>query len=81
MNHDDLQALARQYFIFDTGMSRANLIRKIQLETNHLDCFSTGKLNCAESTCPWFDECVAGERKEQAPEHLGGAAGRTEGEA
>lgn len=58
MNLTDLQLLAQQYFIADTGLGLANLVRKIQLAEGHSDCFSTDKTHCDEIRCRWRIECL-----------------------
>ena len=58
MKQDDLIRLARQYFIADTGLSKANLIRKIQIVEGHLDCYATGKKQCEQMNCRWRDSCL-----------------------
>lgn len=66
MNQKDLLDLARKYFIFDAGLGEAHLIRKIQLEQGHVDCFATGKSGCDQMTCGWRMECLGGS-PEDAP--------------
>lgn len=58
MDKADLVKLARQYFIADSGLSTANLIRKIQLAEGHVDCYATGKRQCAQMNCRWRDSCL-----------------------
>lgn len=59
MNQRDLIELAKKYFIFDAGLSKANLIRKIQVEQGHTDCFATGKRSCDQTTCWWRTDCLS----------------------
>jgi len=58
MDKSELLKLAGQYFISDTGLSVANLVRKIQLAEGHTDCFSTGRTRCDQMTCRWRAECL-----------------------
>ena len=58
MKQDDLIRLARQYFISDSGLSTANLIRKIQIVEGHQDCYATGKKQCDQMNCRWRDSCL-----------------------
>lgn len=58
MSNEELLKLARQYFISDTGLSKANLIRKIQIADGHVGCFATGKTHCDQMTCPWRNDCL-----------------------
>jgi hypothetical protein len=57
MDKTELHKLAAQYLISDTGMSMANLIRKIQLAEGHADCFLTGKIPCDQLSCRWYPMC------------------------
>jgi len=59
----NLIALARQYFISDSGLSETNLIRKIQIAEGKSDCYMTGKKTCNQSGCRWRAQCLP-ERKE-----------------
>ena len=58
MNTAELLTLARQYFISDTGLSEANLIRKIQIAEGHIDCFATDKKHCDQIDCRWRRQCL-----------------------
>lgn len=62
MKKTELLKIARQYFISDTGLSAANLIRKIQIAEGHVDCFATGKTVCDQMACRWRNDCM-GEAK------------------
>jgi hypothetical protein len=57
MDTNELRKLAAQYLISDSGMSMANLIRKIQLAEGHADCFWTGKIPCEQLSCRWYSMC------------------------
>jgi hypothetical protein len=59
MDKSELLKLAGQYFISDTGLSVANLVRKIQLAEGHTDCFSTGRTRCDQMACRWRAECLS----------------------
>ena len=59
MNNGELLKLAGQYFISDSGLSVANLVRKIQLAEGHVDCFSTGRTRCDQMGCQWRAECLS----------------------
>lgn len=59
MSQDDLLELAKRYFIFDAGLSKANLIRKIQVEQGHIDCYATGKSSCEQMQCWWRKGCLS----------------------
>lgn len=59
MNQKDLIELAKKYFIFDASLSKANLIRKIQTEQGHTDCYATGKTDCDQLTCWWRKGCLS----------------------
>ncbi len=58
MDKAGLLKIADQYFIASTGLTTANLVRKIQRAEGHADCFATGKKNCDEMTCRWRDDCL-----------------------
>lgn len=70
MNKGELLKLAGRYFIADTGLSVANLIRKIQIAEGHIDCFATGKTQCDQMACRWRKECLLqpGEQTATEPE-------------
>jgi len=65
MNQTDMRNLAKQYFISDAGLSKANLIRKIQVAEGNVDCFATGKSRCERMDCRWRRDCL-GESVESA---------------
>ena len=64
MKQSDLINLAKKYFIFDPGLSKANLVRKIQREQGHIDCFATGKTECDQLDCWWRQDCLQGSPKD-----------------
>ena len=70
MNKEELLKLAGRYFVSDTGLSVANLIRKIQIAEGHTDCFATGKIQCDQMACRWRKECLPqpGEQTATEPE-------------
>ncbi len=70
MTKAELLKLAGQYFIADTGLSTANLIRKIQIAEGHVDCYATDKKNCEQMTCRWRKECLpeSSEKETSEPE-------------
>jgi len=70
MNKGELLKLAGRYFIADTGLSVANLIRKIQIAEGYIDCFSTGKSQCDQMACQWRKDCLppSGEQTLTEPE-------------
>ncbi len=59
MNQQELLKFARRYFISDDGLSRNNLIRKIQRAEGHVECFARGKTECEQMECSWRRECLA----------------------
>jgi hypothetical protein len=60
MNKDSLVELARRYYISDTGLSEAHLVRKIQVAQGDVDCFQTGRQGCTQVACRWRQECFQG---------------------
>ena len=52
-----LREFAKRYFVFDDGLSSANLVRKIQLAQGEVACFATGRAECANANCRWRKEC------------------------
>jgi len=58
VNKKELIELATQYLIADDGLSKSNLIRKIQLAQGKQDCFATGKNHCDQTACPWRKDCM-----------------------
>lgn len=68
MNRAELLKLAGQYYISDAGQSMANLVRKIQIAEGHVDCFATGKTECAQMNCRWRAECLGDATAEASTE-------------
>lgn len=68
MKTEDLQKLAKEYFILDDGLGETNLIRRIQCAAGHLDCFATPRFwTCRELDCMWRDECAQKAAESAAP--------------
>lgn len=54
-----LLTLARQYFIYEDGLSPVQIIRKIQVIEGGLDCFATPRAwSCPQFECRWRKECL-----------------------
>jgi len=50
--------LAKKHFIFDAGLGRVELIRRIQLEEGQLDCYAKAPQgSCYQSGCLWSETC------------------------
>lgn len=77
MDKAELLKLAGQYFISDTGLSVANLIRKIQIAEGHVDCFATDRLRCDQLSCRWRQECLPPEVLAESEKPADPAAARS----
>lgn len=75
MKKRDLIDLAKKYFIFDAGLSKANLIRKIQVEQGQGDCYATGRINCEQMACPWRNDCFADFAEDAAADNSAARSG------
>jgi hypothetical protein len=58
MNATDVSELAKRYLVSSKGLSKPQLIRKIQRAQGNLDCFATGKSSCEHIQCPWRVDCL-----------------------
>jgi hypothetical protein len=55
----NLLKLAQLHCIFDAALSKAALIRAIQLSQGSLDCYASADAgNCNRSECIWRPDCV-----------------------
>jgi hypothetical protein len=58
MNDQELLKLVKQHYIFDASLSKAGLIRNIQIMEGNQDCYATnGRGECDESECSWREDC------------------------
>jgi hypothetical protein len=59
VNKRDLRKLAKQHYIFDASLSKAEIIRAIQRSEGNFDCYGradTGE--CDQLACGWRQDCL-----------------------
>jgi len=59
MNKHNLWKLAQQHQVFDASLTKAEMIRKIQLAEGNFDCYArAGDGDCDQSECLWRRDCL-----------------------
>jgi hypothetical protein len=59
MKLQEVRAIAQQHNIKPEGQSKADLIRKIQLNEGYFDCFATASNSeCGQVCCQWRGDCL-----------------------
>ena len=60
MTHEEVHTIVEQHQIEFGGLSRNEIIRKIQLKKGQFDCFATAyDGECKYAGCQWRNECFA----------------------
>jgi len=55
----ELLKMARQLNISDTGLSKIELIRKLQQSEGNFDCYAKASEGvCDQSECLWREDCL-----------------------
>jgi hypothetical protein len=60
MTLNEIKAIAKQAGIKSGSMKKDELIRSIQTREGNPACFDTGVQGCAQQSCLWREECLAG---------------------
>jgi len=59
MKLQEIRTLARQHQIKTDGLSKADLIRRVQLQEGNFDCFASAVHNeCDQQGCLWRNDCL-----------------------
>ena len=59
MKMAEIRAIAQKRFkINPVGMSKTELIRKIQTAEGNYPCFGTAEKTCDQQNCLWLEDCV-----------------------
>ena len=58
MNVQELRTLAKQHQIDAAGLSRKEIIHKLQRQEGNFDCFATASDGeCDQPDCMWREDC------------------------
>ena len=59
MKTDEIRSIARNRQVPVSGLSKANMIRKIQLHEGNFDCYASAfSDDCDQSDCLWREDCL-----------------------
>jgi len=59
MKAEEIRNIAQNHQLAVKGLSKANMIRKIQLHEGNLACYaSTFRDECGQSGCLWRNDCL-----------------------
>lgn len=59
MNMQEIKHIAKDYGIKTTRMTKAQLIKQIQVAEGNFDCFATPvNAECDQIGCLWRDDCL-----------------------
>ena len=53
-----IKGMARRFEINPAGLSRTELVRKIQIAEGNFPCYRTAEKSCDQPDCLWLDDCV-----------------------
>lgn len=60
MNLEAVRAIAKSHGITPSKLSKANLIRSIQVREGNFDCFASARVSeCDQTGCLWRNDCLA----------------------
>lgn len=60
MKLQDLRHIAKEHKIPTAGLSRTEIVRKIQASEGNFECFATASSGtCDQSNCLWRKECFS----------------------
>ncbi|MBI3481118.1 MAG: SAP domain-containing protein [Nitrosomonadales bacterium] len=63
MKLGDIRSIAKSHHIKPGHLSKAELIKSIQINEGNFDCFATAcNGDCDQSGCLWRDDCFAASR-------------------
>lgn len=58
MNMQDIRTIAKQHLIDASGLSKKEIIHKLQRQEGNFDCFATAyDGECDQAGCVWRDDC------------------------
>lgn len=64
MNMQEIRAIAKQLEIKSSGLSKAELVKRIQLGEGNIDCYATtGASTCDQTECLWRKDCLSATRE------------------
>lgn len=64
MKYQEVQRLAYTMGIKPFGLTKADLIRRIQDREGNIPCYGTDRVGwCGEEGCLWRQDCLAPQRK------------------
>ena len=64
MKLQDIRAIARNLNLKHYGVSKSDLIQKIQVHEGHFDCYATATLGiCDRHDCLWRADCFSAARE------------------
>lgn len=64
MNMQEIRAIAKQLEIKSSGLSKAELVKRIQLGEGNIDCYAMpGAGNCDQTECLWRKDCLSAARE------------------
>ena len=60
MRLQEIRAIAKQRQISSSGLSKSELIHKIQRQEGNFDCFGSAcNGECDQLECLWHEDCIA----------------------
>jgi hypothetical protein len=61
----EIRKMAKRLGVNSSGLSKTEIIRKIQSAEGNFPCFRTAEKTCDQANCLWLDDCVG--KSECAP--------------
>ena len=58
MKFKEIQKVARDLGLKCVGVKKPDLVRSIQQAEGNVQCFSTGRGDCDQYECCWWEECM-----------------------
>lgn len=64
MNKHEIRAIAQSHKIEAAGLSKVDIIRKLQRDEGNFDCYATAyDAVCDQVDCQWREDCFEASRK------------------
>lgn len=64
MNMQEIRTIAKQHFIEVAGLSKRDIIHKLQHQEGNFDCFATAyEGECDQPGCLWRNDCLQASRE------------------
>jgi hypothetical protein len=58
MNMQEVRVIAKNYKIDSVGMSKIDIIHRVQREEGNFDCYGTAYSGvCDQANCKWREDC------------------------